>query len=129
MKFLLMCFALLPIAALSESPMSAADFDAYTRGKVLNYGVQGDNYGVEEYLSNRRVRWSFLDGRCKDGYWYEDGPQICFVYENAPQPQCWLFYHGPTGLSARFASGENPTELYEVDSAEKMLCLGPEVGV
>ena len=45
-----------PLAA--QSMMSAAEFDAYTRGKTLFYAQNGETYGAERYLSNRRVEWS-----------------------------------------------------------------------
>ena len=76
----------------AEQAMSGAEFDAYTRGKTFYYADGDAPYGGEEYLENRRVRWSFLDGKCKDGTWYESGGMICFVYEEGPDPQCWTFF-------------------------------------
>ena len=118
----------LPAAA--QSPMGAEAFDEYTRGKTLYYGADGAAYGVERYLDNRRVVWSFLDGKCQDGTWYEEGGQICFLYEDRIDPQCWTFYEGPNGLIARFENDPEARELYEAqDIGEDMLCYGPEVGV
>ncbi len=125
---ILSLFAALP--ALAETPLGAEDFDAYTRGKTLFYGADGSAYGVERYLSDRRVIWSFLDGECQDGIWYEEGGQICFLYEDRTDPQCWTFYQGPNGLIARFENDPQATELYEAqDIGEDMLCYGPDVGV
>lgn len=117
-------------AALSADPMSAEEFEAYTTGKTLFFGQSGQAYGAEEYLPNRRVRWSFLDGQCQNGYWYEDDQEICFIYEGGDGPQCWTFQQSTGGLIAEFR-GENPQpELYEAqDLGEEMVCLGPEVGV
>ena len=118
------------VPVLAEAPMSADAFDRYTRGKTLFYGFGGSAYGVERYLENRRVIWSFLDGDCKNGVWYEDAGQICFLYEDRPEPQCWTFTQGPTGLIARFENDPEAAELYEAeDLGEDMLCHGPEVGV
>ncbi|RKF13414.1 hypothetical protein D6850_14005 [Roseovarius spongiae] len=123
----LLCLAL-PAAA--QDSMSAAEFDAYTRGKTFYYGSLGSPYGAEEYLDDRRVRWSFLDGKCQDGVWYEDGPLICFVYDENPDPQCWSFKRDSGGLIARFENDPTQSELYEVEkSVEPLLCLGPDVGV
>lgn len=124
----ILTFAALPAAA--QSPMSAGAFDAYTRGKTFYYGVGGTPYGGEEYLENRRVRWSFLDGACQTGTWYPKGKHICFIYENRPDPQCWTFFESADGLVARF-EGEAPmTELYEVEKTDApLVCPGPEVGV
>ena len=111
-------------------PMDAEAFDRYTRGKTLFYGQNGEAYGAEIYLDNRRVKWSFLDGQCKDGTWYEDGGQICFVYEDNPEPQCWAFTNDNGRLIARFQNDPGATELYEAqDVGEEMICLGPEIGV
>lgn len=110
--------------------MNAEAFDSYTRGKTLYFGSDGEAYGVERYLDDRRVIWSFLDGKCKDGIWYEEAGQICFVYEDRPDPQCWTFQEGPRGLIARFENDPEATELYEAqDIGEEMLCYGPDVGV
>lgn len=110
--------------------MTAEQFDTYTLGKTLFYGRNGSAYGVELYLENRRVRWSFLDGQCKDGIWYEDNGLICFVYEDNPDPQCWSFELGAGGLIARFENNPETTELYEAqDTDEEMICLGPKIGV
>ena len=40
--------------------MSAEAFENYTKGKTLFYGNGGEAYGVERYLDDRRVVWSFL---------------------------------------------------------------------
>ncbi|WP_372893090.1 hypothetical protein [Rhodosalinus sp.] len=118
----------LPLAA--ADPMTAEEFDAYTRGKTIFYGQDGQPYGVEEYRDNREVTWSFLDGRCLDGRWYEDDRgMICFEYEDGTGPQCWRFYHGPDGLRATFED-ERAVPLQEAGEGEAaMQCLGPEVGV
>jgi hypothetical protein len=122
--------ALTALPAAADTLMTAEEFDAYTRGKTLFYGRNGEAYGAEIYLSNRRVQWSFLDGECKEGEWYEEAGLICFVYEDNPDPQCWSFEQGAGGLIARFENDPETPELYEAeDIGEEMLCLGPKVGV
>ena len=117
-------------AAMAADLMSAGEFDKYTKGKTFYYGSEGEPYGAEEYLTDRRVRWTFLDGNCQEGVWYEDGGLICFVYENQPDPQCWSFERSAAGLIAQFENDPLQTELYEVQqSKEPLLCLGPDVGV
>lgn len=118
------------LPAQAGEPMTAEEFDTYTRGKTFTYGHAGDPYGAEEYLDNRRVRWSFLDGKCREGRWYEDDGLICFVYEDRPEPQCWSFIETPGGLVAQFENDPEQTELYEVSkSSDPLMCLGPEIGV
>jgi len=117
-----------PLAA--QSTMTAEEFDAYTRGKTLFYNSNGQTYGAERYLEDQRVEWSFLDGECKPGAWYEDNGQICFTYDDNPGAQCWTFQLGSGGLIARFENDPTTTELYEAeDIDEEMLCLGPKIGV
>ncbi|MGI3170688.1 hypothetical protein ACRARG_16175 [Pseudooceanicola sp. C21-150M6] len=120
------------LPALARDAMTAEEFDSYSRGKTFYYGAMGQPYGVEEYFDGRRVRWSFLDGKCADGTWYESNGMICFEYETDPDPgpQCWKFYHETGGLVAEFEGDPNQTVLYQVqDADEPMMCLGPEVGV
>lgn len=120
----------LPSALTAQSPMSAEEFDAYTQGQTFYYAENGTAYGGEEYLRNRRVRWSFLGDECKDGYWYPHDGLICFVYEDFNGPQCWSFTATGDGLRATFHGEGATTELYEVRKTdEPLLCLGPEVGV
>lgn len=121
---------LLTLPHLAFAAMSADEFDAYTRGKTLYYSESGRIYGAEEYLDNRRVRWSFLDGSCKDGEWYEAAGRICFIYDDEPGSHCWTFDRSGSGLTARFAGDPDGLELYEAETGgEPILCLGPEVGV
>lgn len=130
LKTAMIILALGATQTVAGTPMDAEEFDSYTRGKTLFYGQQGATYGAEIYMDNRRVRWSFLDGQCKEGTWYEDAGQICFVYEDNPTPQCWTFRESGTGLTANFSAMPGATELYEADPAyHEMICLGPEVGV
>ena len=117
-------------ASAAETPMSAAEFEAYSTGRTLTYAESGVIYGIEEYLPGRRVRWAFTDDECREGYWYEDGTAICFVYENNTTPQCWNFSRGERGLIARFLGSDNGRELYEArQSDQPLMCLGPDVGV
>lgn len=129
LRALIPALAMLATPAIAE-PMTAAEFEAYVTGKTLYYGRLGDAYGAEIYHENRRVTWSFLDGDCKDGYWYNEGRNICFVYEDRPDPQCWSFEKQAGGLIATFENDPNSAELYEAqDVGEEMVCLGPKIGV
>lgn len=123
--------ALLAAPLQAAEPLSASEFEAYVEGRTLYYGQSGQAYGVEEYLPNRRVRWSFLDGKCKEGEWFATPEsQICFVYEDNPDPQCWSFFEDGGKLRAVFENDPQATVLYEAQQDdEPMLCYGPDVGV
>lgn len=127
--------ALAALPALAQEsvspPMSAAEFDRYATGKTLFYATRGQAYGAEQYLPGRRVIWTFLDGDCAEGEWYEASGLICFRYDREPlDPQCWSFFEAPSGLVARYENDPGQTELIEVEqSREPLICTGPEVGV
>lgn len=123
------CLCLSAVPALA-APMDAEAFDTYTQGKTLYFNDGGETYGAERYLPGQRVEWSFLDGRCKSGEWYQDGNAICFTYEDRPDPQCWEFEKTARGLKATFLGSGETTELYEArQSDEPMYCMGPDLGV
>ena len=121
---LLLAFTL---PASAEAPLSAEAFDRLTRGKTFYYAEEGVPYGAEEYREGREVIWSFLDGECLRGRWYQAGEAICFVYENLDTPQCWLFYDDGR-LRAQFLDGGSDlTELGQ--TSEPLECRGPDIGV
>ncbi|WP_212524448.1 hypothetical protein [Actibacterium sp. MT2.3-13A] len=117
--------------ALAAEPMSAEEFERYTTGKTLYYGTPGAPYGAEQYLPGRRVIWTFLDGACQEGVWYESEGLICFAYDTLPGgPQCWSFYATPGGMTALFENDPGETELIETEQGhDPLLCPGPDVGV
>ena len=129
MRYLIYLCFMLPFPAFAA--MTAEEFEAYVTGQTLTYADRGVSYGIEEYLPNRRVRWSYVGDQCQDGYWYDQGEQICFVYEDNPDvPQCWIFTQDGGRLSAIFANENDGRQLYEAKKTnEPMRCLGPDVGV
>jgi hypothetical protein len=125
----LLALAALPARA-ADPPLSGAAFEAYASGKTLSFAVDGQIYGSEQYLPGRRVIWAFAGEECRRGIWYEADGQICFVYDDDPAPQCWLFFRGTDGLSAQFMGDPDGSPLKEVaQSPEPLSCPGPEVGV
>jgi hypothetical protein len=115
--------------AAEDEPMTAEAFENYSTGKTLFYATGGTAYGAEQYLPGRRVLWAFLGQQCHQGLWYEEAGQICFVYEEKPDPQCWTFYEGPNGLRAQFWGDPATAELIEVESSpDPLICAGPDVG-
>ncbi|MBK5933889.1 hypothetical protein C8N32_11233 [Rhodovulum imhoffii] len=127
---LFLVMILLCSAAQADPPLSGARFEAHVMGKTLYYKAEGETYGAEQYLTDRRVIWAFLGGPCTQGYWYEDAEKICFLYEHAPKdPQCWRFYLRDGVLSARF-DGELSESLIEIfKSRHPLRCAGPQAGV
>lgn len=117
-----------PLAAMElPPPMSGPEFDAATTGRTLTFAVDGTPYGIEQYLPGRRVIWAFIGEECREGSWFDAGPQICFVYDDEPgRLHCWTFHDTETGL---FARSEGGSDLVVVeDSDAPMYCPGPDVG-
>ncbi|MBJ3762682.1 hypothetical protein ILP92_07995 [Maribius pontilimi] len=130
MKHLILSLLLCAAPALAETPMTAAEFEAYVEGKTLYYASGGVSYGIEEYHPGREVRWSFLDDECKEGTWYPQGDQICFEYTDGTGPQCWTFFLDDGGLRARFGDDPPGADLYETRASDEPLkCPGPALGV
>ena len=108
----------------ADTLMDGPAFDAYVTGRTLTFGLpDGQSFGVEQYLPDQRVIWSPLDGTCTDGEWFEDGPLICFLYENDPEAKCWFVYRTDTGIRAEFANTPGSTILFEAqDAPEPLIC-------
>jgi hypothetical protein len=134
MRALVLTLAILPFPLLADPPpqalgpaMTAAEFDAYATGKTLSYATGTQIWGIEQYLSGRRVLWAPVGRPCEYGTWYDDNGAICFEYEADPGPNCWLFYLGPEGILAQFIGSD--TFLSEVAQSEEPLnCPGPMIG-
>lgn len=127
MRYLI--FLVLAAPAFAGDAMNATEFDAYTKGKTITFGVAGDDaYGIEQYQDNQRVIWSFLDGVCSNGVWYESKGNICFRYDFDPDPKCWKFYDEPDGLRAVYINSPNTSVLYEaLESGELLICPRPNL--
>lgn len=126
-----LALVLTALPALAQERMSAAEFEEYTTGHTLTFSFLGVPYGAEQYLPGRRVIWAFIGEECREGRWYEEAGNICFVYDDVPlEPQCWSFWQDEDGLRALFAGEGAATELYEVERARRpLICEGPDVGV
>ena len=119
-----------PGVALADTPLSGAEFDARTLGRTMTYARDGDVWGREMYLKDRKVIWAFTESECREGYWYPQDEQICFVYEDSPGEHCWQFGQGAGGLSARSMTDMPGAELSEVQqTSDGLQCPGPDVGV
>ena len=130
MRALLAGLCLAASAAQAEPPLTAEAFDALTLGRTMTWAEFGQVYGVEQYLPDRRVRWTMLGDICTSGRWYPLGSEICFQYDHKPAPVCWTMTIGEDGLLARHASRAPDDEAVRIKNAtEPMACFGPEVGV
>lgn len=130
MRLTALILALLPLPAVGDTLMTATEFDAYVTGKVMDFSQAGQVWGTEAYKANRRVIWAFTDAECREGYWYAQDDQICFIYEDPNDPQCWRFYKTDSGVSVRFSGDPSESEMSTVtESTDGLGCPGPDVGV
>lgn len=125
---LALCLAASP--ALAEPSLTAEAFDTLTQGRTMTWSEFGQVYGVEQYLPDRRVRWTVLGDDCISGHWFADGTAICFLYEDRADPVCWDISATGSGLQARLvpSTEESAPVVIEVTD-EPLACFGPEVGV
>lgn len=122
--------ACLASPALADAPITAETFEAHVTGKTLTYQQFDSLFGIEEYLPDRKVRWSTAPNECLYGSWYPQGENICFVYEYDPTPACWTFWLKDGALVALSTSGLPGEELHEAGaSARGLPCPGPDLGV
>ncbi len=85
MRALVLTALLAAAPAAAETPLSAAEFESIVTGRTLSYASSGGEYGAEEYFDGRRVRWSYLDGDCAEGRWYEAGEQNLLRLRHHPR--------------------------------------------
>ena len=103
-----------PLAA--QSPLTPSEFEARVLGETFDFGYVGSApYGMERYLPDNKVIWSWGDGQCEAGKWYAEGPSICFVYDFDPDPHCWLY----------FAEGANTLAILQDDDSGGIYQLSP----
>jgi hypothetical protein len=130
LRFLLICLAVLPLPAWADRVMSPAEFEDFATGKTMDYDDGFGVWGREEYLPGRRVRFSFTDDECRFGIWYDQGEQVCFVYDHDPEPKCWTYFTDGKNVTTEFANDGPGGTLSSVrPTKEPLVCLGPEVGV
>ena len=116
--------------AVAEVPLTAEAFDALTLGQTMTWSEYGKTYGAEQYLPDRRVRWTFTGDACINGYWYPEGDAICFQYEDRATPACW--YMGQAGDSLTAANndgGPGNTPVVVAATSAPMGCFDQDVGV
>lgn len=111
-------------------PLTAEEFDARTQGKTVTYSIAGTPYGTEEYRPGHKVVWAFEGDDCREGDWFQQGPQICFDYHDETPLQCWTFHDTPGGLVALFEGDPAVQPLTSLSISEEPLnCPGPHLGV
>jgi len=116
--------------ALADPALDGDAFDRLTLGQTMTWAEFGRVYGVEQYLPDRRVRWTFAGDTCLEGSWYQDGEAICFQYGGGRKPACWVMVQTDTGLTAADTDdGPDVAPVVITATTEPLACFGPKVGV
>lgn len=118
----------LATAAGAETPMTAAEFEAWSTGRTLDYQVDGALWGSETHMANRATLDADVGGACRSGHWYPQGDAICFVYDLSPGPYCWRFLRDGDQVRAEFV-GEAFADRITVTLSDAPIRCAPEVGV
>jgi hypothetical protein len=125
---LIIMFLCLATPALAQDRMTADEFAVYVEGKTLTFGSPVDDfYGVERYHDDRKVTWQADGGDCIEGEWFEVDGDICFLYENDPEPKCWAVYRTDTGIRAEFTTRPGTTLFEARENPEPLICPGPDL--
>jgi hypothetical protein len=106
----------------ARKPLTAQQFDALTRGRVMDTWSGDQVYGVEKFLPGQRSLWQD-DRGCMEGVWEQVGEMICFTYEDDPStPDCWTYFDEGGSLSALFNGDPGNTPIRLTPSARPMTC-------
>jgi hypothetical protein len=126
----LVFLALIATTAQAETPISPAEFDAWSTGKTLDYSLDGVVLGSEAYFPNRTVRDADTGGPCLDGTWHAERDAVCFVYPARVGTHCWRYWREGNSVFAKplDAAPEDPAQLV-TEAATPLTCPGPQVGV
>lgn len=116
--------------AVAETKLTPSAFEAFVANKTLFFEQRGMPYGAEQYLDNRTVIWTFLNGECQRGVWFDRDEDICFWYEGQPEPSCWSFFSDDGTYRARVLGDDPINDLVVTgETTQPLQCPGPSVGV
>lgn len=117
-------------AQATEKIMGADAFEEFSRNKTLYFSFQGAPYGAEQFFSGRRSLWQHSDGTCTAGAWHDNGDELCFLYEDNLELQCWVMFERDGSFFVR-ADDAGPGEELKLErkDAVPLPCIGPDLGV
>jgi hypothetical protein len=123
-----------PAIASAQTPLTGAEFQSHIGQDTFSYRYSNGVRGTADYGPDRRLLWAFEDDRCFEGYWFDEGNQICFAYADGTLSACWHFFKDEgrlRGEATFLSSGSSlDLEIHEVSHSDQPLrCAGPDVGV
>ncbi|MBD3662484.1 hypothetical protein H9Q16_00960 [Sulfitobacter sp. TSTF-M16] len=96
-------------AAVAQQQISPEAFLDRAEGKTFTFRqYQGNAYvGTEQFLRRDLSVWATSTGRCTYGTITVRGPQVCFLYDDFPDPEnCWLPFEYNGDLVVMAPTGE-----------------------
>ena len=134
MRFALAIGVVLPGAAFGETPMTGAEFQAHVGTNTFSYEYSNGVRGIADYGPGRTLLWAFEGDSCVNGYWFDDGDELCFAFEDKTLSACWQFYKDGNllrGHATRLGSGDGADiDIFEVSHTDQPLtCPGADTGV
>ncbi|UWR25338.1 hypothetical protein K3757_12775 [Sulfitobacter sp. S223] len=124
--------ALICLLGLSALPVQAQEQmkpDAFldlVQGRTLTFTsmINGGEVGVEQFLRRDLSVWADRSGRCTYGRIEIRGPLLCFVYEDAPDPNnCWIPFNDEGTLLVLSQSSREVQRISDI-SQEPVICEG-----
>ncbi len=120
-------------ALAAQEPMTPAEFGAMAESYTLYFSENGNHYGSEQYLSDRRTVWRDSNGRCVNGKWSDIDGAMCFVYDDDSGVHCWTLSREGERIFVLSTNDppERPPTLLELSRKDDVpiSCRGPRVGV
>lgn len=113
-------------AATAQEQITPDEFLDLALERTLSFtSVQsGQLVGVEEFLRRDLSVWADKSGRCTYGRIEIRGPLLCFLYEDAPDPEnCWLTFND-AGTLLVMANRSGEVQRISDLSEEPIICDG-----
>ena len=131
--FAALAFLVIPLSAdAADRRLSISEFEELVNGRTLYFDRGGQRFGTEQYFDDKRVIWSFENGTCQFGIWFDNADgQICFIYENQPGSICWDFVQQSDGSYAARSEGSPLSDQLVVRGRdqEPIQCPLPDLGI
>ncbi|WP_309664770.1 hypothetical protein [Tabrizicola sp.] len=121
---------LAPSLAAAQPPMTGAEFAAYVGTDTVTYQYSTGERGVADYAPDQSLIWTFEDGTCVNGNWFEDDDRICFAFDDPEMSACWYFFRYTAGIRADITDYSPHVEIHVIARTSAPLpCAAPNLGV
>lgn len=115
-------------AAKAQEQLTPDEFLDRATGRTLTfeYFPNGGVVGIEQFLSRSRTVWATPTGTCTYGRIELRGTQICFIYEDLPDPEhCWVPFDSDEGMVV-FAGTESIQRVSRITD-NPVVCEDPAI--